>query len=53
MKVIKSYHDFYLKCDVLLLAVSEKFGNNSLKNYRLCPSHYFSTPGLSLDAMLK
>ena len=45
MKVIKSYHDFYLKCDVLLLDVSEKFGNNSLKNKGLCPSHYFSTPG--------
>ena len=33
--------------------MSEKFGNNSLKNYGLCPSHYFSTPGLILDAMLK
>ena len=31
----------------------EKFKNNSLKNYGLCPSHYLSTPGLSWDAMLK
>ena len=54
MKTMKDYHNLYLKCDVLLLAdVFEKSGNNSLKNYGLCPSHYFSAPGLSLDAMLK
>ena len=54
MKTMKDYHDLYLKCDVLLLAdVFEKFRNNSLKNYGLCPSHYLSAPGLSCDAMLK
>ena len=43
----------YLKCDILLLAdVSEKFRNNSLKNYGLCPSYYLSAPALSWDAML-
>ena len=43
MKTMKDYHDLYLKCDVLLLAdVFEKFRNNSLKNYGLCPSHYLS-----------
>ena len=48
MKTMKDYHDLYLKCDILLLAdVLEKFGNNSLKNYGLCPSHYLSAPGLS------
>ena len=48
MQMIKDYHDFYLKCDVLLLAnVFEKFRNNSSKNYGLCPSHYLSAPGLS------
>ena len=53
MQMIKDYHDFYLKCDVLLLAnVFEKFRNNSSKNYELCPSHYLSAPGLSWDAML-
>ena len=32
MKVVKDYHDLYLKCDVLLLAdVFEKFTNNGLK----------------------
>ena len=51
---MEDYHNFYLKCDILLLAdVFEKFRNKSLKSYGLCPSHYFSTPGLSWDAMLK
>ena len=31
----------------------EKFRNNSLKNYGLCPSHYLSAPGLSWNTMLK
>ena len=52
MKTMKDYHDLYLKCDVLLLAdVFEKFRNNSLKNYGLCPSHYLSAPALSWNAM--
>ena len=50
---MKTMNDLYLKCDVLLLAdVFEKFRNNSLKNCRLCPSQYLSTPALSWDAML-
>ena len=53
-KRLKDYHDLPLKCDFLLLAdVFEKFKNNSLKNYGLCPSHYLSAPGSSWDAMLK
>ena len=53
MKMLKDYHDFYLKCNVLLLAdVFEKFRNNSLRNYELCPSHYLNTPALGWDAML-
>ena len=52
MKTMKDYHDLYLKCDVLLLAdVFEKFKNNGLKNYALCPSHYLSAPGISWDTM--
>ena len=48
MKTMKGYHNLYFKCDVLLLAyVLEKFRNNSLKNYGLCPSNYLSAPGLS------
>ena len=48
------YHDHYLKKDVLLLAdVFEKFTDTCLKFYKLDPCHYFSSPGLSWDAMLK
>ena len=51
---MKGYYNLYLKSDVLLLAdVFEKFRNNSLRNYGLCSSHYFSTPDLSQDAMLE
>ena len=54
MKTMKDYNNFYLKCGVLLLAdVFEKFRNNSLKNYRLCPNHYQSALALSWDVMLK
>ena len=54
MKKMKDYHNLYLKCGVLLLAdVFEKFKDNSLKNYRLCPSHYSNAQGLSWGAMLE
>ena len=48
------YHDLYLKTDVLLLCdVFEKFINVCLKYYGIDPCYYFSSPGLSWDAMLK
>ena len=48
------YHDLYLKSDVLLLAdVFEKFRMTCLQYYELDPCHYFTSPGLSWDAMLK
>ena len=54
MNTMGDYHDLYLKTDVLLLAdVSEKFINVCLKYYVLVPCPYFSTPGLSWDAMIK
>ena len=53
MKNMGDYHDHYLKKDVLLLAVSEKFIDTCLKYFGLDPCHYFSAPGLSWDAMLK
>ena len=38
MRTMKDYHDFYLKCDVFLLAdVFEKFRNRCLENYGLRP----------------
>ena len=45
---------YIFKKDVLLLAdVFEKFIGTCLKFYGLDPCHYFSSPGLSWDAMLK
>ena len=53
MKNMGDYHDHYL-IDVLLLAdVFEKFIDTCSKFYRLDPCHYFSSPGVSWDAMLK
>ena len=53
MKNMGDYHDHYLKKDVLLLAdVFEKFIDTCLKVYVLDPCHYFSSRGLSWDAML-
>ena len=54
MKTMGDYHDHYLKKDVLLFAdIFEKFISTCIKNYELDPCHYFSSPGLSWDAMLK
>ena len=54
MNSMGDYHDLYLKTDVLLLAnVFEKFINTYLDYYGLDPCHYFSSPGLSWDSMLK
>ena len=53
MKTMKDYHDLYLKGGVLLLAVFEKYRNNNLKNYGLCPSDHLVAPGLSWDAVFK
>ena len=53
-KTFRDFHDHYLKKDVLLLAdVFERFISTCLKYYSLDPTHYFSAPGLSWDAMLK
>ena len=54
MNNMSNYHDHYLKKDVLLLAdVFEKFIGTCLEYYGLDPCHYFSSPGLRWDAMLK
>ena len=48
------YHDHYLKKDVLLLAdVFGKFIDTCLKYYEIDPCHYFNSPGLHWNAMLK
>ena len=54
MNTVGDYHDLYLKAGVLLLAdVFEKFVSTCLDYYGLDPCHYFSSPGLSWDGMLK
>ena len=53
MKNKGDYHDHYLRKDILLLAdVFETF-RTCLKFYESDPCHYFSSPRLSWDAMLK
>ena len=54
IKTISKYHDLYLKSGMLLLAVVfESFRKTCLQYYKLDPCHYFTSPGLSWDAMLK
>ena len=54
MNTMGNYHDLYLKTDVWLLAyVFEKFIKICLGYYGLHHCHYFSSPGLSWNAMLK
>ena len=54
MKTMRDYHDLYLESDVLLLAdVFENFREVCMKNYELDPAWYYTSPGLSWDAMLK
>ena len=54
IKNMGDYHDHYLKKDVLLLAdVFGKFIDTCLNFYGLDPCHYFSSPRLSWDAILK
>ena len=53
-KAMVDYHDLYLKTDVLLLAyIFEKLISTCLEYCGLDPCHYFSSPGLSWDAMFK
>ena len=54
MKNMSDYYDHYLKKDVLCMAdVFEKFIDTCLIYYGLDHCHWFSSPGLSWDAMLK
>ena len=48
------YHDLYNRTDVLLLAdIFETFRKTCLRQYGLDPAHYYTSPGLSWDALLK
>ena len=53
-ETMKDYHDLYLKTDVLLLAdVMTEFRKVCKKVYGLDALHYYTSPGLAWDAMLK
>ena len=48
------YHNLYVETDTLLLAdVFENFRKVCQERYGLDPAHYYSSPGLSWDALLK
>lgn len=54
LKNMTGYHNLYLKSDIVLLAdVFENFRKTCLEYYKLDPAHYFTSPGLSWEAMLK
>ena len=54
IKTMGEYYDLYLGSDVLFLAdVFESFRKTCLQYYLLSPCHYFTSPSLSWDAMLK
>ena len=54
MKIFLKYHKLYNKTDVLLLVdVFENFRDVCLENYGLDATWYYTSPGLSWDAMLK
>ena len=54
IKTRGEYHDLYLVSDVLLLTdVFENFRKTCMQYYKLDSCHYFTSPGLSWDAMLK
>ena len=53
-KNMGDYHDIYMQTDVALLAdVFENFRKICDLQYGLDPAHYYTAPGLSLDALLK
>ena len=53
-QTLGNYADLYCRTDVLLLAdVFENFRKTSQKQYGLDPANYYTSPGLSWDALLK
>ncbi|XP_053380071.1 uncharacterized protein LOC128548718, partial [Mercenaria mercenaria] len=54
MTSMGSYHDLYLKCDVILLCcVFETFRSMCMEQYGLDPCHFYTSPGLSWASCLK
>ena len=54
LKNMGEYHDLYLMSDILLLAdVFENFRKTCMQYHELDPCHYFTSPGLFWNTMLK
>ena len=53
-ETLGEYSNLYCRSDVLLLVdVFEMFRKTCLRQYDLDPAHYYTSPGLSWDALLK
>ena len=53
-KTLGDYSDLFCRTDVLLLVdMYETFRQTCQKQYGLDPAHYYTSPGLSWDALLK
>ena len=54
MQTMGQYHDVYLMLDTLLLAdVFEEHRIMGIENYGLDPAHYFTSPSLAWDGLMK
>ena len=54
LKSMGDYNDLYLGSNVLLLTdIIENFRKTCIQYYKLDPCHYFTSPGISWDTMLK
>ena len=53
-QTLGDYHDLYVETDVALLAdVFKNFRTLCLDQYGLDPAHFYTSPGLSWNALLK
>ena len=53
-KSIRDYHEIYNRADVLQLAdIMDNFRAVCLKNYKLDPLWYYTSPGLAWDALIE
>lgn len=54
MKIMKDYHDLFLKIGILFLScVFETFIKESINSFKLRPLHYISSPSYNWDVMKK
>ena len=54
IKTMSEYHDLYLVSNMLLLTdVFKNFRKTCMQYYKLDPCHYFTSPGLNWDAIIK